>query len=63
MIDCSKKSFVEFCTRKELQHVPQLEFILYENSFKYYNDVSEEPFNEWITNIFDKEPIECKVRF
>jgi hypothetical protein len=60
MIDCTKKNFIEFCERKELQHTPQLEFILYGNSFKYYHEFSDDHFEEWITNIFDKEANERK---
>lgn len=58
MVDCSRKAFVDFCLRRELQHVPQLEFILYGNSFKFLADFSEARFHEWVTAIFDKEAAE-----
>ena len=58
MIDCSKKNFEEFCRREELQHLPQLELILYGNSFKYFHEFSESHFKEWVSNIYDKEPSE-----
>jgi hypothetical protein len=41
--------------------MPQLELIFFDNSFKYYHEFSEEHFTEWVTDIFDKEPNECKL--
>ena len=60
MIDCTKQTFVEYCKKQELNHMPQLELIFYDNSFKYYHEFSEEHFKNWVNDIFDKEPTECK---
>ena len=60
MIDCTKQSFLEHCKKEELNHMPQLELRLYDNTFKYFHDFSPSHFEDWVTEIFDKEPSERK---
>lgn len=60
MIDCSKKSFIHFCQRRELINLPQLEFVLYQNIFKFFNQFSTKKFEQWITKIFNSNAIPRK---
>ena len=61
MIDCSKKNFIDFCKRQELINLPEIQLILYENTFKYFHSFNETDFNEWISSIFSKEANECNI--